>query len=212
MKKKICIKKSIYIFIFILFICYGCSLSIYIILYFRDFNDYNLDKNESDNKLIFIGKTFIVTNIIVISLIIISTTLFACYFNCFLSQEILVFYIISLIIMIIFELPSLFILLENILNNKQNLNIKIIIIFILNIVEILCGFASIITNLLLRNILIKEIELSPLNFVNLDMTEKVYYNILKKSGNYKRPINKKTINNKKEQHNINNTRIIYKTR
>ena len=193
MKKKICIKKSIYIFLFILFICYGCSLAIYIILYFKDFHNYNSVQNKNDNRLIFIGKTFIVTNIIVISIITISTTLFACYFNSFFSKEILVFYIITLIIMIIFELPSLFIILENILNNRQNLNAKIITIFVSNVVQILCGFASIIANLLLRNILIKEIELSPLNFINLDMSENAYYNILKKSGRTKRKIHKKTI-------------------
>ena len=193
MKKKICIKKSIYIFLFILFICYGFSLAIYIILYFRDFKNYDSAPNEKNNTLIFIGKTFIVTNIIVISIIIITTTLFACYFNSFFSKEILVFYIITLVVMIIFELPSFFIILENILNNLEHLNAKIIIIFILNIVEIICGFASIIANLLLRNIIIKEIELSPLNFINLDMTENVYYNILKKSGRYKRRTHKKTI-------------------
>ena len=191
MKIKRCLKQSIYIFLFILLICYGCSLATLIILYFSEFKDNNLVNNKNDTRLIFIGTKFIITNIIVKSIIFISTTIFACYFNCFLSQGILVFYIFSLMIMLAFELPSFFILLENILNNKDQMIGKILLIFILNIFELICSSLNIISCLFLRNIIIEEIEQSPLNFIGLDMTEDKYNNILKKSGAYAR----QTINN-----------------
>ena len=195
MTKKICLKKLIYIFLFILLIFYGFSLAIYIILYFIDFKEYNSDNNKNDNKLIFIGKRFIITNIIVKSIIFVSTTLFACYFNCFLSQGILVFYITSLIIMIIFELPSFFILLENLLQQLYNLHQydeKILFIFIFNASDIISGFTSILTSLALRNVIIEEIELSPLNYIDLDMTEKKYNNIFQKSTKHSKKVQKGT--------------------
>ena len=192
MTKKICSKKSIYIFLFILLISYGFSLAIYIILYFIDFKEYNSDNNKNDNKLIFIGKRFIITNIIVKSIIFVSTTLFACYFNCFLSQGILVFYITSLIIMIIFELPSFFILLENLLYNLHQYDEKILFIFIFNASDIISGFTSILTSLALRNVIIEEIELSPLNYIDLDMTEKKYNNIFQKSTKHPKKVQKET--------------------
>ena len=192
MTKKICLKKSIYIFLFILLISYGFSLAIYIILYFIDFKEYNSDSNKNDNKLIFIGKRFIITNIIVKSIIFVSTTLFACYFNCFLSQCILVFYITSLIIMIIFELPSFFILLENLLYNLHQYDEKILFIFIFNALDIISGFTSILTSLALRNVIIEEIELSPLNYIDLDMTEKKYNNIFQKSTKHSKKVQKET--------------------
>ena len=186
MGKKRLFKQLIYIFLFILLICYGCSLATLIILYFNEFKGNNLAKSKNDNRLIFIGTKFIITNIIVKSIIFVSTTVFACYFNCFLSQGILVFYIFSLMIMLAFELPSFFILLENILNNKNQLIGKILFIFILNIFELICSSLSIISCLFLRNIIIEEIEQSPLNFIGLDMTEDKYINIIKKSGAYLR--------------------------
>ena len=192
MTKKICLKKLIYIFLFILLISYGFSLAIYIILYFIDFKEYNSDSNKNDNKLIFIGKRFIITNIIVKSIIFVSTTLFACYFNCFLSQCILVFYITSLIIMIIFELPSFFILLENLLYNLHQYDEKILFIFIFNTLDIISGFTSILTSLALRNVIIEEIELSPLNYIDLDMTEKKYNNIFQKSTKHSKKVQKGT--------------------
>ena len=192
MTKKIWIKKSIYIFLFILLISYGFSLAIYIILYFLNFKKYNSDSNKNDNKLIFIGKRFIITNIIVKSIIFVSTTLFACYFNCFLSQGILVFYITSLIIMIIFELPSFFILLENLLYNLHQYDEKILFIFIFNALDIISGFTSILTSLALRNVIIEEIELSPLNYIDLDMTEKKYNNIFQKSTKHSKKVQKET--------------------
>ncbi len=192
MTKKICLKKSIYIFLFILLISYGFSLAIYIILYFIDFKEYNSDSNKNNNKLIFIGKRFIITNIIVKSIIFVSTTLFACYFNCFLSQGILVFYITSLIIMIIFELPSFFILLENLLYNLHQYDEKILFIFIFNTLDIISGFTSILTSLALRNVIIEEIELSPLNYIDLDMTEKKYNNIFQKSTKHSKKVQKET--------------------
>ena len=195
MKIKRCLKQSIYIFLFILLICYGCSLATLIILYFSEFKDNNLVNNKNDTRLIFIGTKFIITNIIVKSIIFVSTTVFACYFNCFLSQGILVFYIFSLMIMLAFELPSFFILLENILNNKNQFIGKILFIFILNIFELICNSLSIIFCLFLRNIIIEEIEQSPLNFIGLDMTEDKYINILKKSGTYKRKIDNNDDNN-----------------
>ena len=94
-------------------------------------------------------------------------------------------------IMLAFELPSFFILLENILNNKDQMIGKILLIFILNIFELICSSLNIISCLFLRNIIIEEIEQSPLNFIGLDMTEDKYNNILKKSGAYAR----QTINN-----------------
>ena len=194
MTKKICLKKSIYIFLFILLISYGFSLAIYIIFYFIDFKEYNSDKNKNDNILIFIGKRFIITNILVKTIIFLSTTLFACYFNCFLSQGILVFYIISLILMLIFELPSFFILLENLLYNRYEYNIKILLITISNALEIISGFTSILTSLALRNVIIEEIELSPLNYIDLDITEKKYNNILQKSTKHLKKVQKKTNN------------------
>ena len=195
MKQKRILKQLIYIFLFILLICYGCSLATLIILYFSEFKGNNLMKNKNDNRLIFIGTKFIITNIIVKSIIFVSTTVFACYFNCFLSQGILVFYIFSLMIMLAFELPSFFILLENILNNKNQFIGKILFIFILNIFELICNSLSIIFCLFLRNIIIEEIEQSPLNFIGLDMTEDKYINILKKSGTYKRKIDNNDDNN-----------------
>ena len=68
---------------------------------------------------------------------------------------------------------------------------KILLIFILNIFELICSSLNIISCLFLRNIIIEEIEQSPLNFIGLDMTEDKYNNILKKSGAYAR----QTINN-----------------
>ena len=195
MKKKT-LKKSIYIISFFLLICYTLSLSLYLVIFFREFNNISPDKNNNNNdnnKLIYIGKTYIITNIIVISFIIILTTLFVCYFNCFLSQGILVFHIITLFIMLIFLLPSFFILLENILYNKGECLIIILFSFIFNILEVICGFISLIVCLSLRNVLIKEIMQSPLNFVDLDMNEKIYNNILHKSQIRRRKITKTSI-------------------
>ena len=195
MKKKT-LKKSIYIISFFLLICYTLSLSLYLVIFFRDFNNISPDKNNNNNdnnKLIYIGKTYIITNIIVISFIIILTTLFVCYFNCFLSQGILVFHIITLFIMLIFLLPSFFILLENILYNKGECLIIILLSFIFNILEVIVGFISLIVCLSLRNVLIKEIMQSPLNFVDLDMNEKIYNNILHKSQIGRRKITKTSI-------------------
>ena len=195
MKKKT-LKKSIYIISFFLLICYTLSLSLYLVIFFRDFNNISPDKNNNNNdnnKFIYIGKTYIITNIIVISFIIILTTLFVCYFNCFLSQGILVFHIITLFIMLIFLLPSFFILLENILYNKGECLIIILFSFIFNILEVICGFISLIVCLSLRNVLIKEIMQSPLNFVDLDMNEKIYNNILHKSQIRRRKITKTSI-------------------
>ena len=191
--KKRCLKKSMYMLLFISLSCYGLSLSIYLIIYFKEFVQNNTINNNK-NKLEYIGKTFIVTNIIIIIFIFISTTFFACCFNSFLTQGYLLFFIISLIVMLIFELPSSFILLENILYNKSQLVLKILLNFILNIIEIICGFVSIIISISLRNLLIEEIEQSPLNFVDLNMTENIYNNIMKKSGNYKRRLNDHLIN------------------
>ena len=195
MKKKT-LKKSIYIISFFLLICYTLSLSLYLVIFFRDFNNISPDKNNNNNdnnKFIYLGKTYIITNIIVISFIIILTTLFVCYFNCFLSQGILVFHIITLFIMLIFLLPSFFILLENILYNKGECLIIILFSFIFNILEVICGFISLIVCLSLRNVLIKEIMQSPLNFVDLDMNEKIYNNILHKSQIRRRKITKTSI-------------------
>ena len=195
MKKKT-LKKSIYIISFFLLICYTLSLSLYLVIFFREFNNISPDKNNNNNdnnKLIYIGKTYIITNIIVISFIIILTTLFVCYFNCFLSQGILVFHIITLFIMLIFLLPSFFILLENILYNKGECLTIILFSFIFNILEVICGFISLIVCLSLRNVLIKEIMQSPLNFVDLDMNEKIYNNILHKSQIGRRKITKTSI-------------------
>ena len=195
MKKKT-LKKSIYIISFFLLICYTLSLSLYLVIFFRDFNNISPDKNNNNNdnnKFIYLGKTYIITNIIVISFIIILTTLFVCYFNCFLSQGILVFHIITLFIMLIFLLPSFFILLENILYNKGECLIIILFSFIFNILEVICGFISLIVCLSLRNVLIKEIMQSPLNFVDLDMNEKIYNNILHKSQIGRRKITKTSI-------------------
>ena len=191
--KKRCLKKSMYMLLFISLSCYGLSLSIYLIIYFKEFVQNNTINNNK-NKLEYIGKTFIVTNIIIIIFIFISTTFFACCFNSFLTQGYLLFFIISLIVMLIFELPSSFILLENILYNKSQLVLKILLNFILNIIEIICGFVSIIISISLRNLLIEEIEQSPLNFVDLNMTENIYNNIMKKSGKYKRRLNDHLIN------------------
>jgi len=195
MKKKRSLKKSIYIFLFVLLVCYGGSLAIYICLYFGEFRNNNSENNTNNNIIDYIGNTFIFTNMIVFSIIFVSTTLFACYFNSFLSQGILLFYIITLIIMLIFELPSFFIILEYIIENKQQLLTIIVIIFFLNIIEIISGFASILISISLKIILIKEIEQSPLNFIGLDMTEKKYNKILHKSGETKRSIRRNTSNN-----------------
>ena len=97
--------------------------------------------------------------------------------------------------MLIFELPSFFIILEYIIENKQQLLTIIVIIFFLNIIEIISGFASILISISLKIILIKEIEQSPLNFIGLDMTEKKYNKILHKSGETKRSIRRNTSNN-----------------
>ena len=191
--KKRCLKKSMYMLLFISLSCYGLSLSIYLIIYFKEFVQNNTINNNK-NKLEYIGKTFIVTNIIIIIFIFISTTFFSCCFNSFLTQGYLLFFIISLIVMLIFELPSSFILFENILYNKSQLVLKILLNFILNIIEIICGFVSIIISISLRNLLIEEIEQSPLNFVDLNMTENIYNNIMKKSGKYKRRLNDHLIN------------------
>ena len=183
MKKKKCLKKSMYIFLFISLICYGLSFSIYLIIFFKEFV-HNYDSNNNNNNLEYIGKTFIITNIFIIGFIFISTTLFACCFNSFLSQGYLTFFIISLIIMLIFEFPSGFILFENILYNKGNASLKILLNFIINFIEIICGFASILISISLRNIIIEEIEQSPLNFVDINMTQNAYNCIIHKSGNY----------------------------
>ena len=188
MKKKRCLQKSIYILSFILLICCTFSLSLYLIMFFRDFNELNSDNNNDVLK--FIGKTFIITNIIVISFIIILTTLFVCYFNCFLSIGILIFYIITIFIMLIFLIPSAFILLENLICNPHEFLLTILLSLIFNILEIIGGFSSIYVCLSLRIILIKEIILSPLNCVNLDINEKIYNNILHKSQGKKRKTTK----------------------
>ena len=188
MKKKRYLQKSIYILSFILLIFCTFSLSLYLVVYFKDFNELNSDNNNDILK--FIGKTFIVTNIIVISFILILITLFVCYFNCFLSIGILVFYIITLSIMLIFLIPSAFILLENLIYNSHEFLLTILLSLIFNILEIIGGFSSIFVCLSLRIILIKEIEHSPLNFINLDINEKIYNNILHKSQIKKRKFTK----------------------
>ena len=190
MKKKICLKKSIYIFLLLLLVCHGRSLSIYISLLFKK-SENNTEINIIANLINFIGKTFLITNVIIISIIFIFTTLFACYYNSFLSKSILAFYILTLIIMLIFEIPSFFILLEFIIDNYLQLNVLSIIIFILTISEVILGFANICITIELRNILIKEIYLSSLNFIDLNLTAEKYNDILRN----KNPERKKQKNN-----------------
>ena len=178
MNKKRCLKKSIYIFLFFLLVCYGASLSVYLCLLFWEIRN-NEEDDIAGNITNFIGKKFVIINVIVISIIFIFTTLFACYYNSFLSISILEFYIIILIIMLIFEIPSFFILLEYIMENIEQLNILSIIIFILTIFEIILGFTNILISLSLRIILIKEIYLSPLNYIDLNITVDKYNKILR---------------------------------
>ena len=100
--------------------------------------------------------------------------------------------------MLIFEIPSFFILLEYIMENIEQLNILSIIIFILTIFEIILGFTNILISLSLRIILIKEIYLSPLNYIDLNITVDKYNKILRN----KNP--KKNFENIKGNDNNNN--------
>ena len=201
---KRCLIKIMYICLFILLICYGGSLATYICLFYENYGDYAINNKRKKYKLEFFGKTFIITNITTLTLIFIKTTLFACYSNCFLSKCILLFYIISLSLMIIIELPSFFILLEYILNNLNELVAIIMIIFILNIIEVIFGFISILISISLRNFLILEIVQSPLNFIDLDITENIYNNIFQKSGKNKN--DKKNDNNDDNNDNNDNNK------
>ena len=189
MKKNRCLTNSNYIFIFILLICYGGSIVNYICLLFENYGDHSFNENLRIYKKEYFSEAFIIVNILTLIFIFFSTTIFACYSNCFLSECILLFYIISLMLMIIIELPSFLILLEYILFNLKQLAAIIVLIFAFNILEVILGFVSILISLSLRNLLIEEIEKSPLNFIDLNMTENMYNKILhntKKNKNINR--------------------------
>ena len=194
MKKNRCLTNSNYIFLFILLICYGGSIANYICLLFENYGDHSFNENLRIYKKEYFTKTFIIINILILIFIFFSTTLFACYSNCFLSQCILLFYIISLMLMIMIELPSFLIILEYILFNLNQLAAIIVLIFVFNILEVVLGFVSILISLALRNLLIEEIERSPLNFIDLNMTENMYNNILNNSRKNNHKIRANSIN------------------
>ena len=92
------------------------------------------------------------------------------------------------------ELPSFLIILEYILFNLNQLAAIIVLIFVFNILEVVLGFVSILISLALRNLLIEEIERSPLNFIDLNMTENMYNNILNNSRKNNHKIRANSIN------------------
>ena len=92
------------------------------------------------------------------------------------------------------ELPSFLIILEYILFNLKQLAAIIVLIFVFNILEVVLGFVSILISLALRNLLIEEIERSPLNFIDLNMTENMYNNILNNSRKNNHKIRANSIN------------------
>ena len=194
MKKNRCLTNSNYIFLFILLICYGGSIANYICLIFENYGDHSFNENLRIYKKEYFSKTFIIVNILILIFIFFSSTVFACCSKNFLSECILVFYIISLMSMIIIELPSFFIIFEYILLNLKELASIIVLIFVFNSLEVILGFVSILISLSLRNLLIEEIERSPLNFIDLNMTENMYNNILHNSGKKKQNRRETSIN------------------
>ena len=194
MKKNRCLTNSNYIFLFILLICYGGSIANYICLIFENYGDHSFNENLRIYKKEYFSKTFIIVNILILIFIFFSSTVFACCSKNFLSECILVFYIISLMSMIIIELPSFFIIFEYILLNLKQLAAIIVLIFVFNSLEVILGFVSILISLSLRNLLIEEIERSPLNFIDLNMTENMYNNILHNSGKKKQNRRETSIN------------------
>ena len=194
MKKNRCLTNSNYIFLFILLICYGGSIANYICLIFENYGDHSFNENLRIYKKEYFSKTFIIVNILILIFIFFSSTVFACCSKNFLSESILVFYIISLMSMIIIELPSFFIIFEYILLNLKQLAAIIVLIFVFNSLEVILGFVSILISLSLKNLLIEEIERSPLNFIDLNMTENMYNNILHNSGKNKHNRRENSIN------------------
>lgn len=164
-----CLNRTNYGLIIALLILYGNSISsfIHILLHIL---------STPKEKLTGVPNAYlVVTNLVSITLVTISTLIFGLYSLCFLSKIHLSFYIITLIYMIIFEVVNIFLMIDIIAENPHRYTI---ISFIFSSLDFLFCLLNLIICLIIRDNLLREIKESPLNSINLDITEDDYNKIV----------------------------------
>ena len=164
------IHKTNYFLLFILFFLYGISLACEI-LYIKDYKD-------DENKLLFY---FFIGDLIILIIIIILSLCFGFYSLYFSSKEKLLHYVIILFIFLILQSPILFFLYLEI--NEHLVEKTILINFISISLQIFFCILHSVLCIAERQMIIKEIIDSPLNYVDENMTEDIYKNILSQSLN-----------------------------
>ena len=183
-----------FILLTILILLYICS-SIFEIIF--------MIKDEKNNLLIFVA--FILD--LSISFIMIIITIILGFISIYSSSKdkLFVYIIISFIeflITIIF-----LIILVNEFKDRNNYKVLIIIILILYIIKIVILFFNIISSIYERQKIIKEIEESPLNYVDETITEDIYNSILSQCLNPDDKKLKKEFKKKLKKRKNKNTKI-----
>ena len=169
------IHKTNYFLLFILFFLYGISLACEI-LYIKDYKD-----DDDKNKLLFY---FFIGDLIILIIIIILSLCFGFYSLYFSSKEKLLYYVIILFIFLLLQSPILFFLYLEINEHLVEKNkIPILINFISISLQIFFCILHSVLCIAERQMIIKEIINSPLNYVDENMTEDIYKNILSQSLN-----------------------------
>ena len=149
---------------------YSCSLIIEIIY---------LMHNESD----FTFYLFLIDSIISLLMILITLMLgfVSIYYS---SKNKLFWYLIILFFVLGFKVVLFFLILKEMKDNNNNDNDNDIrIIFIITSTQIIIIFLNFISSLIERCKLIQEIEESPLNYVDENITPELYKSILSQSLN-----------------------------
>ena len=153
---------------------------------------YIVNKNKD-----FIFYLLIIDSILsgIMIIIILLVGFISIYFS---SKDKILIYIIVLFISLCLKSISLFLLFNKIDNIKDILFIIIILIF-----QIVIMVMNILTSMFQRNELIKELEESPLNYVDETITEDMYHSILSQclnpdDKNLKKDFKKKLKKRKKE--------------
>jgi len=183
-----------FILLTILILLYICS-SIFEIIF--------MIKDEKNNLLVFVA--FILD--LSISFIMIIITIILGFISIYSSSKdkLFVYIIISFIeflITIIF-----LIILVNEFKDRNNYKVLIIIILILYIIKIVILFFNIISSIYERQKIIKEIEESPLNYVDETITEDIYNSILSQCLNPDDKKLKKEFKKKLKKRKNKNTKI-----
>lgn len=166
-----CLHKTIFYFIILLLILYASSLSCEVMIIVNN-EEYNLSNSE---LYLFWG------NIIISAIVFIFTLLFGLGSIYFLSKEKLLYYKLTLFLMLFTQIGFFIYLCEKIFKLESQITMKII--FVLDVIEIILDFISIILCCKERKGLLKEIKESPLNYIDEYITEDMYNNILSQSQN-----------------------------